>query len=327
MRSYGGFLLLTGIGVVQFFYLTPPVHNAASHSSQIPPAEFAAPFPAGRFSPSISLSMPAGGLRLSGLANAATPAVTASYAMRWSATVVAAPPLEPTAFSPRDPTAQHKLALVIQQQLRRVGCYWGGIDGSWNSITKDALKEFTDRVNASLPLDKPDYIQLALIQSQSDEICGACPAGHSLSSAGRCIAPTRVAATQKEVLPSKTRLEDPEALRLFKPAPTDAVATNSMGRMALGALVPIDVQQDVPPIALANTLPLIAALDANEVKRQARVAPKWKRRAGSSHGRDRSYDRSRRLADGGALQSTRKPQHMRTGTLRYNLMLSLGGTY
>ena len=30
MRSFGGSLLLAGIGVVQFVYMTPPVDNAAA---------------------------------------------------------------------------------------------------------------------------------------------------------------------------------------------------------------------------------------------------------------------------------------------------------
>ena len=49
------------------------------------------------------------------------------------------------------------------------------------------MKEFTDRVNATLPLEEPDDVQLALIQSHSDEVCGACPAGQSRSASGRCV--------------------------------------------------------------------------------------------------------------------------------------------
>ena len=49
------------------------------------------------------------------------------------------------------------------------------------------MKEFTDRVNATLPLDQPDYVQLTLIQSHSDKVCGACPAGQSLSASGCCV--------------------------------------------------------------------------------------------------------------------------------------------
>ena len=87
----------------------------------------------------------------------------------WQTTVVSAATPAPPELTPRDPDARYRLVVDIQQQLRRVGCYWGRTDGSWGIGTKDALKDFTNRVNATLPLDEPDYVQLTLIQSHSDE--------------------------------------------------------------------------------------------------------------------------------------------------------------
>ena len=72
----------------------------------------------------------------------------------------------PKTLSPTDPNARYKLVLEIQLQLKRVGCYWGRIDGSWGIVTKNAMREFTNRVNATLPLDAPDYVQLALKSSR-----------------------------------------------------------------------------------------------------------------------------------------------------------------
>jgi hypothetical protein len=191
------------------------------------------------------------------------------------------------------------------------------------------MREITHRVNATLPLDLPDYAQLALVQSQSDDVCGACPTGQSLSASGRCVGPITVASPPNEVLPwlANAVPNAPVAVRLFKPVPTVTVP----GRMALGAPVPIlaDVQQDVPPVTLAKTLPLIAALDigVTEVKPQVTAPPKSKRRSSNGYDRNRSYDRDRRLADAVPSQSARKPQHVRAGTPRYNLLLSLGGVY
>ena len=110
----------------------------------------------------------------------------------WQAVVAVATPSttaasQPTTLGPRDPEARYNLVLDIQRQLRRIGCYWDRIDGSWGLVTKDAMKKFTDRVNATLPLDEPDYVQLALVQSHSDNVCGACPDGQSLSASGRCV--------------------------------------------------------------------------------------------------------------------------------------------
>jgi hypothetical protein len=83
-------------------------------------------------------------------------------------TVASAATTGSTELTPRDADARNKLAENIQQQLRRVSCNWGRIDGSWNSITKDAIKEFTDRVNAILPLDQPDYVQLSLWKAKTE---------------------------------------------------------------------------------------------------------------------------------------------------------------
>ena len=338
MRSLGGLtLLLAGIGVALLVYLPAPVDSAASRAAHVAAVKFKPVSRLGQFSPSIALSVPTPlGPRLAGLVEIAAAAVLQAAVVHktqlgWQTMVVAATPTGPTELTPRDADARNKLAQEIQQQLRRVGCYWGRVDGSWDSVTKDAMREFTHRVNATLPLDQPDYAQLALVQSQSDEVCGACPAGQSLSASRRCVGPIMAqtfASPPKEVLPSMANAgpDAPSAVRLFKPVPTGTVP----GRMALGALVPISVDvQDVPPVTLAKTPPLIAALDINvtEVKPQVTAPPKSKRRSSNGYDRNRSYDRNRRFADALQPQSARKPQHVRAGTPRYNLLLGLGGVY
>jgi hypothetical protein len=249
MRSLGGLiLLLAGVGVTVFVYLPPPVDSATRFGPVID--EFNPVSRLAQFSPSIALPAPTPlGSRLAGLEITAAAVLRVASAQEtqpnWQTTVASAATPSPTELTPHDADARNKLAENIQQQLRRVGCYWGRIDGSWNSITKDAMKEFTDRVNAILPLDQPDYVQLALIQSQSAEICGACPAGQSLSSSGRCVGiGQRVASTQNEVLPWMANAvpDTPVAVRLFKPLQTSPMPD----RMALGAPVPISVDGQQP---------------------------------------------------------------------------------
>jgi hypothetical protein len=70
--------------------------------------------------------------------------------------------------SPRDPAS---LARQLQSELRRVGCYDGELSGVWSPRTRAAMKAFTDRVNASLPVDKPDQILLALVQNHQGVAC------------------------------------------------------------------------------------------------------------------------------------------------------------
>lgn len=237
-----------------------------------------------------------------------------------------------TELRPRDPNARYELVLGIQRQLRRVGCYWGRIDGSWGYATKDAMKEFIHRVNATLPLDEPDYVQLALIQAQSDEACVACPAGRSLSASGRCVGlpvmAQTVAGTQKEVLPWKANAApgNAAALLLFRPVPTTVASTDPVpDRMAPGAPVPpsVDVQRDALPVtpgaAAAPPGPATATVAPNVLKPPVTATRKAKHRSSSSDRLGAGQDHRRRFADD---YGRRGP-----GTPRYNLMLSLGGLY
>lgn len=353
MRSLGGFVLLAGIGVGLFVYMPAPVDSETSldhvqrlaatravqraRSPSVAPIPVAPIAPVSRlrsFSPAIALVMPA---------RRKTPARALSVAKAEPAPVAPAPTTnnraqigwqtvvasQSASLAPADPDARYKLVLDIQQQLRRVGCYYGRIDGSWGAGTKYAMKEFTDRVNAALPLDEPDYLLLTLIQTHSEKTCGACPAGQSLSAGGRCVPQPitaqakranepQVAAAQKEVLPWKTgagATAQPGVQPLFKPVPTSVVSSEPLpGRMAIGgpkALPPVDAQTSQPVVAGTVTGPdgvATAALDPNGVAPKPVTAPTSKSRSSSS-----GNPRPRRR-DG-------------PGSPRYNLMLSLGGVY
>ena len=211
MRSLGGFVLLAGIGVALFVVsararrqrtsLDHVQRVAATRAAELPLTKFTARRAPSSFSPSIALTMPARhGTRNFAKVEpkvAPTPVPTPDPVVSqgrsgWQTVVAVATPAapaapQPTTLAPNDPEARYKLVLDIQQQLRRVGCYWGRMDGSWGIATKGAMKEFTDRVNATLPLDEPDYVQLTLIQSHGEKTCGTCPAGQSLSASGRCV--------------------------------------------------------------------------------------------------------------------------------------------
>jgi hypothetical protein len=71
---------------------------------------------------------------------------------------------------PRDPVS---LAREIQRELKRVGCYHGELNGTWNAQSRSAMKKFADQVNAKLPVDRPDLILLRLAQSHQGRACGS----------------------------------------------------------------------------------------------------------------------------------------------------------
>jgi hypothetical protein len=80
-----------------------------------------------------------------------------------------------------------------------------------------AMKAFTERVNATLPIDKPDPVLLSLVQGHRDRACDtACPAA-----SGACV-PDAVPA---KAAPSAAGLSGPaQAVPMAIPAPTGPVA-------------------------------------------------------------------------------------------------------
>ncbi|MGD9925331.1 MAG: peptidoglycan-binding protein [Pseudorhodoplanes sp.] len=76
----------------------------------------------------------------------------------------------------------------LQRELKRVGCYAGEIDGDWGPLSKRAMSAFTSRVNAALPVDKPDAILLTLVRGHTALACGIqCPSGSAEDASGRCM--------------------------------------------------------------------------------------------------------------------------------------------
>ena len=55
----------------------------------------------------------------------------------------------PRSLVPSNPDTRYKLIIDIQKQLKRLGCYYGRVDGSWGMGSKYAMQEFIDRVNAT----------------------------------------------------------------------------------------------------------------------------------------------------------------------------------
>lgn len=149
----------------------------------------------------------------------------------------------PQPASPR-PDGQGAIVRQIQGELRRVGCYDGDINGVWTTSTRFAMQVFIERVNARLPIDKPDAAHLALVQGQQEKVCGAapCPAADARRADARCkpdatlakaadrpepseAAPTRTPAPPASAAPAVAAV----APRLIAP-PTEAVRPREPAR-------------------------------------------------------------------------------------------------
>jgi hypothetical protein len=213
----------------------------------------------------------------------------------------------PGSLAPTDPESRYKLVVDIQQQLKRVGCYWGRTNGSWNNSTRDAMRTFTSQTNAALPIDKPDYMLLSLLKSHGGRSCGA-PETTTVAGPPRGN-PEVVATAQPEVLPWKAAAGSRAAQPLYKPLPSSVADTDPLpGRMAIGGPKNFPSATQAPLIPGTTTQQpgvATAALDPGS------AAP-----AGASH-------------QPAAAPKPRKRSARRSGpgTPRYNLMLSLGGVY
>jgi len=160
--------------------------------------------------------------------------------------------------TPGDTSARYELVRSLQTELKRVGCYSGDITGGWNRGSKRALSAFLERVNAVLPVEKPDYIQLTLVQGKTGAICGrACPKGQGETGDRRCV-PEAILARANAAKPSVNKIEPPVPVAEVLPwagKPTNGTAVQAVtttaalqdapaarvilpGRMSVGAPMP-----------------------------------------------------------------------------------------
>lgn len=174
--------------------------------------------------------------------------------------------------------AETWLAESIQKELKRVGCYTGNIDGDWGPETRRAMRAFNDRVNASLPIDQPDYILLTLLQGHAARACGAaCPPGQDLSGAGKCL-PRAVLAEERRRLTSEreaTASQVPRAAAAIAAEPTPERADRAEIERERIAAAEARRQQKAAEIAARAEADRRARLAAAE---EARAAAEARRR-------------------------------------------------
>ncbi len=130
--------------------------------------------------------------------------------------------IEPTVVTITEHPLKHPVALdqvprgrdaigrLLQKELRRVGCYSGELNGEWTMSTRRAMKDFIERVNATLPIDQPDGILLALVQGHPGKVCGVpCPAGEGLSRDALCVPSAILAMTGRTKIAVTTKKSTP----------------------------------------------------------------------------------------------------------------------
>lgn len=121
-----------------------------------------------------------------------------------------AAPVDARAMAPAGDKAGRSLTASIQAELKRAGCYDGEIDGVWNPASRRGMKTFTERVNATLPTEKPDFVLLSLLQTRDNVTCKSCPAGQVVGQNGKC-SPAGMTAAHDGKPASAPRPQGPDA--------------------------------------------------------------------------------------------------------------------
>lgn len=195
---------------------------------------------------------------------AAASVVTGSFTV---ATIGSASQVQPVALTEAQSAAQRapvasamsrdELVRSLQRELKRVGCYHGDVDGSWGAGSRRAMGTFTDRVNASLPIDQPDFILLTLLKSQTIVACGKdCPAGQSMSDTGRCMT--------NAVIARASRNNDRRIASRSRDAASEPVGTMAAEQPVIAAPTPrwtTSIQREADNSA-ASTTAAVAATSA-----------------------------------------------------------------
>jgi hypothetical protein len=287
-KASGLFLILGGLAVA--VYVVPST-NDASEPEAARGTDVAKSSPAGE-RPSLDIASVNPQPAYRPIAPATTR--TAEPVPAFSAPVVvtiAQRPSEPSAAPTRAtaiPKDRDTLARELQKELKRVGCYEGELNGVWTPLTRRAMKAFTDRVNATLPVEEPDAILFAMVLGHQDKACGKpCPSSQGLSEDGRCLPNAILAKAAKKGLPPAGVAQAPKNSPAAAAKPVTAVAGWSTVTTAAAPVpAPVIVSASVlgpPPtdgrMALAGpTPPLLrmaqapAARHVSRTRKPSRVA-------------------------------------------------------
>ncbi|MCH9806367.1 MAG: hypothetical protein K0U74_01420 [Alphaproteobacteria bacterium] len=172
-----------------------------------------------------------------------------------------------------------RLVRDVQSELRRVGCYFGKIDGSWGAGSKRSLGEFLRAVNSSLPVDRPDQILLTLLRSHGSTVCGqprTTIAKQTPESGGAIVAPparlVRTGTTESGIV-VVSRPQEP-----IKRTARTRRNVNFDGRMAVGGPPPGRVGARYSAPGVSAVPPLVRAAPT-AVERPAPVRAKKTNRA------------------------------------------------
>lgn len=178
---------------------------------------------------------------VTGIAAGAAPPVSKAASVSKVVTMGA----DAQALEPEPPIeASPNLVLSLQEELTRVGCYKGALDGNWNSATQRAAARFAGRAKTKIAADAPSAALLPLVVRFSDRACGAaCPPGTQPDRQGSCM-------TKQVVALAATAQRDP-----YTPLTRDKVqaASSTIVEPGRAAGIPASKQKSPSTQSSAST--------------------------------------------------------------------------
>lgn len=118
------------------------------------------------------------------------------------------------------------LALSVQQELRRVGCYTGAIDGIWGRGSRGALANFARHGKVRLAGDEPSQANIDLLKAHKARVCPLQCGRNSVVKDGRCVVRSKPKSkkakksAQKRASPKKTTAPQKQTSQPKKPSGT-----------------------------------------------------------------------------------------------------------
>ncbi len=125
------------------------------------------------------------------------------------------------------------MTLVLQNELRRVGCDPGKVDGKWGNKGKKALSRFIRLVKLKIPTKQPSMEAINIVRKQKERVCPltcgpqfrvggdicvkkTCRNRWSLNKRGRCIKTIIKKPTPTSIKPVKSNLKKKQRRKLSK---------------------------------------------------------------------------------------------------------------
>jgi hypothetical protein len=111
------------------------------------------------------------------------------------------------------------LTQTLQEQLKRVECYEGAIDGDWRAKTQQALANFSKFSKLALASDQPTEAALQLVTSKTSKVCiPTCGLPGERLINGKCVTPTEASGkAQKAEVKSQPSTNDNNSLKWGRP--------------------------------------------------------------------------------------------------------------